>query len=64
MSMNADDIFAALAPIIEVLDQRGIIYHLGGAVASSIYGIPRLTIDADIVADLKLEHVQPLDKPA
>jgi hypothetical protein len=60
MAMNDADIFAALVPVVEALDQLGVVYHLGGSVASSIYGIPRATIDADIVADLKLEHVQAL----
>lgn len=31
-----------------------------GALASSLHGIPRATFDADIVADLRAEHVKPL----
>lgn len=58
--MNAPEILAALAPIVEALEELGVAYHIGGSVASSVYGIPRLTIDADLVADLRSEHVRPL----
>jgi len=57
---NAPDILVSLIPLIEVLDELGVPCHIGGSVASSIYGIPRLTIDIDIIADLQQEHVQPL----
>jgi hypothetical protein len=60
--MNAPEILAALAPIVEALEELGVAYHIGGSVASSVYGIPRLTIDADLVADLRLDHVRPLVK--
>ncbi len=58
--MNAPEIVAALAPVVEVLEELGVAYHIGGSVASSVHGIPRLTIDADIVAELRPEHVRPL----
>jgi hypothetical protein len=35
-------------------------YYIGGSVASMAHGEYRQTADADIVADLKLEHVQRL----
>ena len=50
--MNVPDIIDAITPVVEVLEDLGIPYHIGGSVASSIYGLPRLTIDADLVADL------------
>jgi hypothetical protein len=53
-------IFAAIMPVVETLEQLNVDYHIGGSVASSVHGNIRATIDADIVADLKLEHVQPL----
>lgn len=43
--------------VIAALDKLGIRYLIGGSFASSIYGEPRATRDADIVADLKPEHV-------
>src|SRR5437588_12973607 len=60
--MNTPDILAATIPIIDALEQLAVTYHIGGSVASSINGIPRLTIDIDLVADLRLEHVRPLVK--
>jgi len=60
--MNTPDILAAITPIIDVLEHLSVAYHIGGSVASSINGIPRLTIDVDLVADLRLEHVRPLVK--
>jgi hypothetical protein len=56
--MNAPEILAAVGPIVEALEELGVAYHFGGSVASSVHGIPRLTIDVDIVADLRLEHVR------
>ena len=59
---NTPDILATITPIVEALEQVGVPYYIGGSVASSFYGLPRLTIDVDLVADLRLEHVQPLVK--
>ena len=58
--MNASQILAAITPVIEALEELGVPYHIGGSVASSIYGILRATIDADLIADLRLEHIRPL----
>ena len=58
--MNTSQVLAAITPVVEVFEQLGVLYHIGGSVASSIYGILRATIDADLVADLRLEHVRPL----
>jgi hypothetical protein len=41
------------------LDELGVSYVVGGSVASSVYGLPRSTADADIVAALRDEHVSP-----
>ena len=60
--LNAPDIYIATMPIVEALEELGVTYHIGGSVASSMNGIPRLTIDIDLVADLKLMHVRSLVK--
>ncbi len=60
--MNKPEILAAITPVVEALEQLGVAYHIGGSVASSIHGIIRATIDADLVADLRLEDVQLLVK--
>jgi hypothetical protein len=58
--MNASQILAAIMPVIEALEELGVPYHIGESVAISIYGILRATIDADLIADLRLEHVRPV----
>jgi len=42
------------------LDALGVRWHIGGSVASSILGVPRTTVDIDLVADLRDRHVTPL----
>jgi hypothetical protein len=58
--MNAPDILVATHALVEALKGLGIGYFIGGSVASSIHGLPRSTLDVDLVADLHAEHVQPL----
>lgn len=43
--------------LARVLDALGVSYLVGGSLASSIYGVPRATEDVDLVADLRLSHV-------
>src|SRR5213080_1203870 len=40
------------------LEQLTVPYHIGGSVASSLYGEFRPTQDVDIVADMQLAHVR------
>jgi len=58
--MDQPDLLAATAPIVEALDVLGVAYYIGGSVASSAQGIARMTLDVDLVADLRFELVQPL----
>lgn len=44
--------------VIKALEDCGINYLIGGSLGSSIYGIPRATLDADLVADLEHAKVQ------
>ena len=46
--------------VIQQLDNLNIPYLVGGSLASALYGEPRASIDADLVADLKTEHVASL----
>jgi hypothetical protein len=46
--------------VIEVLERLGIPYMVVGGFAATFYGEPRLTIDVDIVMDMKYEHIRPL----
>jgi hypothetical protein len=58
--LTAPDLVAALLPVIEALDSLGVRYYVGGSVASSVHGVPRASIDADLIAELRAEHVAPL----
>ena len=54
------DILEAIAPVVTAFNHLGIPYHVGGSVASSVHGLGRSTLDADLIADLQLAHVAPL----
>lgn len=45
--------------VIKVLERLGIPYMVVGGFAAIFYGEPRLTIDVDIVVDMKAEHIGP-----
>lgn len=45
--------------VTRVLEELGVPYLIGGSLASTLYGMVRTTQDADIVAEMSLEHVQP-----
>ena len=47
----------ALARLLEVLDRMEISYSIGGSVASSAHGIPRMTNDVDLVVDLAPDRI-------
>lgn len=53
------DLIQVTLLVTEVLEKMGIPYAIGGSLSSSLHGIMRSTLDVDIVADLRLEHVQP-----
>jgi hypothetical protein len=46
--------------VIHALDQLDVPYVIGGSLASAVHGVVRATMDTDIVADLHMEHAQPL----
>jgi hypothetical protein len=53
----ASDIIAAVSPVIAAFEVLGVAYRIGGSVASSALGVPRSTLDVDLVCDLKLGQV-------
>jgi len=55
--MKTPDIIEVTFKVVNVFEKLGIPYYLGGSLASSAFGIPRATLDADIVADIKSEQV-------
>ena len=55
--MNKNEIVDALEPLIKAFDDLGILYYIGGSVASSAYGISRTTLDVDMVLSLLPDHI-------
>lgn len=48
--------------MIEAFVELGVPYLNGGSLASALHGNVRSTLDADLVADLQIDHVMPLVK--
>jgi hypothetical protein len=46
--------------VIDALEGLGARYAIGGSLASAVQGVVRATMDADLVADLRMEDVEPL----
>ena len=46
--------------VTQTLETLDIPYAVGGSLASSMHGVMRSTLDVDILADMRLEHIQPL----
>jgi hypothetical protein len=46
--------------VATVFEDLEIAYLIGGSLASSLYGVVRSTMDADLVADIQPSHVQSL----
>jgi len=57
--MKKPDILAAIEPVVNAFEKQGILYYIGGSVASSAYGIARMTLDVDMVTNLMPQHVKP-----
>jgi hypothetical protein len=55
------DPLAVVAEVAAVLDKLGAPYAIGGSLASSLHGVPRATLDADLVTALRREHSDPFE---
>ncbi|HLF27245.1 MAG TPA: hypothetical protein VJG32_12990 [Anaerolineae bacterium] len=51
---------AVTLQVVTLLDRLGVPYAIGGSLASSIYGAARMTMDADLIAEVRSEHVAAL----
>lgn len=58
--MTAPDLLSALEPVVRALEELGVRYFVGGSLASAAHGVPRASIDADVIAELGREQVTPL----
>ena len=50
----------SILPVTRALERLGIPYVVGGALAGSVYGVPRLTLEAEMLADMQLEQAPQL----
>ena len=57
--MISSDIVDALTPVIEAFEALAVPYLVGGSVATSVYGVPRSTLDVDVVAAMTADAVDP-----
>lgn len=57
--MTGSDLVAALEPIADALEALGVSYFISGSLASAVHGIARASLDVDVVAGLRPEHVGP-----
>jgi hypothetical protein len=45
--------------VTDVFEKLGVPYLIAGSLASTLYGMVRTTQDSDIVAEMRLEHLEP-----
>ena len=58
--MKNRDIVTAIKPVADAFEKLGVLYYIGGSLASSAYGVARTTLDVDIASNLKPQHVKSL----
>jgi hypothetical protein len=51
------DMILAVTPVVDALDRLGVPYEIAGSLASSYHGVPRSTLDADLVVALPMDKV-------
>ena len=57
---SQSELWDALLLIVKALIALDVPYYVGGSIASSVTGVARATLDADLVAALRPEHAEPL----
>ena len=50
---------AVTVQVVDVLEALDIPYFIGGSLASAFHGVVRATMDVNLVADMRLEQVEP-----
>ena len=58
MNEGETELLAAVARVVTAFDSLGVDYLIGGSVASSVFGEPRQTVDADLGARLLGRHAE------
>ena len=62
MTMKQPDIIDVTLAVTRIFDGLKIDYYIGGSLASSAFGVARSTMDVDIVADIKIQHVTGIEE--
>jgi hypothetical protein len=60
MSLETSPLLSVVFHVIDILEGLGLRYHLGGSFASAVHGVPRQTMDADLVVELDDASVKEL----
>jgi hypothetical protein len=60
MNPPQEELFVAVRGVVTAFNDLHIEYFVGGSIASMIFGEPRLTVDADLVARVLGSHAAPL----
>lgn len=60
--MKTPDIIEITFKVVRFFEKVGIVYHIGGSLASSAFGVARATLDVDIIADIKLEQASRIEE--
>lgn len=60
MNEGETELLSAVARVVAAFEALGVEYLVGGSVASSVFGEPRQTVDADLVARMLGRHAEPL----
>jgi hypothetical protein len=58
--VSEPDLLAALLPVLRALEELEVPHYIGGSLASSAHGVPRASIDADVIAALQPRHADSL----
>lgn len=56
----SEDLLSITLMVTALLEQFDIPYFIGGSLASNVYGVARATLDADVVAAIRLDQVEEL----
>ncbi|MEZ5288188.1 MAG: hypothetical protein R2712_25995 [Vicinamibacterales bacterium] len=58
--MIQPELSSALVPVLDAFERLGAAHFVCGSIASSAHGVPRASLDADVVADLTAGHADTL----
>ncbi len=57
-----NEALSAIQPLVTAFAELGVLYRVGGSLASSIHGTMRTTLDADLAVNLRVSQVPKLVK--